>query len=78
MLIRQRTAGKEVEDLTFLETHLLKHSAGNPRLLLRRMNRLRKEPVITSRAGRRAHVPGGREQINLKKALFKWLKGSLA
>jgi len=78
LLIRQRTAGKEVEDLTFLETHLLQHSAGNPRLLLRMVNRLRKEPVITTQAVRRAHVPGGRPQISLTPALLVLLSLGLA
>lgn len=65
LLIRQRTAGMAVEDPTFLETRLLKHSTGNPRTLLRMVNRLRRAPAITPQVVRWVHVPGARPQINL-------------
>ncbi|MCC7264035.1 MAG: ATP-binding protein [Candidatus Latescibacteria bacterium] len=70
LLIRQRTAGMKVEDPTSLETHLLKHGAGNPRLLLRMVNRLRRAPVITPQVVRWAHVPGARPQFNLTPVLL--------
>lgn len=65
LLIRQRTAGMAVEDPSFLETRLLKHSTGNPRTLLRMVNRLRRAPAITPQVVRWVHVPGARPQINL-------------
>ena len=59
-----------VGDPTFLETHLLKHGAGNPRTLLRMVNRLRRAPAITPQVVRWAHVPGTRPQFGLTPVLL--------
>jgi hypothetical protein len=64
-LIRLCTAEMAVEDFPFLEARLLVQSAGNPRALLRMVNRLRQGPVITPELVRRVHLPGARPQISL-------------
>ena len=64
-LIRQASAGIEIEDARMFETHLLQKSAGNPRAILESVARLKKEPAVTRRAVRELAHAGARTQIDL-------------
>jgi hypothetical protein len=64
-LIRQASAGVEIEDQRLFETHLLQKSAGNPRAILESIQRLRKEPAVTRQSVRELSHAGGRKQIDL-------------
>jgi hypothetical protein len=64
-LIRQCTAGAEIEDHRMTETYVLQQSAGNPRAIIEIIDRLRKEPAITRSAVRDVSHTGARNQIDL-------------
>ena len=64
-LIRQASAGAEVEDMRMFETHLLQKTAGNPRAILESVDRLRKEPAVTRSAVRDLTHTGAQSQFDL-------------
>ena len=77
-LIRQASAGIEIEDARMFETHLLQKSAGNPRAILESVERLRKEPAVTRSAVRELSHSGARTQIDLTPAVVVVALGFLA
>ena len=64
-LIRQASAGVEIEDRRLLETHLLQQTNGNPRAILESVDRLRKEPAVTRNAVRELSHTGAQQQFDM-------------
>jgi hypothetical protein len=64
-LIRQASAGVEIEDPRLFETHLLQKTNGNPRAILESVERLRKEPAVTRHAVRELTHTGAQPQFDL-------------
>lgn len=64
-LIRQCTAGADIEDYHMTETSILQQSAGNPRAIIEIVERLRKEPAVTRSTVRHVSHTGARNQIDL-------------
>ncbi len=64
-LIRQCTAGADIEDYHMTETSILQQSAGNPRAIIEIVERLRKEPAVTRSTVRHVSHTGARDQIDL-------------
>ena len=64
-LIRQCTAGADIEDYRMTETSILQQSAGNPRAIIEIVERLRKEPAVTRSVVRHVSHTGARSQIDL-------------
>ena len=64
-LIRQASAGVEIEDPRLLETHLLQKTNGNPRAILESVERLRKEPAVTRHAVRELTHTGAQQQFDM-------------
>ena len=64
-LIRQASAGVEIEDARLLETHLLQKTNGNPRAILESVERLRKEPAVTRHAVRELTHTGAQQQFDM-------------
>ena len=64
-LIRQASAGAEIEDARMFETHLLAKTAGNPRAILESVARLKKEPAVTRNAVRELTHSGAQSQIDM-------------
>lgn len=77
-LIRQCTAGANIEDYRMTETNILQQSAGNPRAIIEIVERFRKEPAVTRSVVRDVLHTGARNQIDLTFAVVLLLLAVVA
>ena len=77
-LIRQCTAGANIEDYRMTETNVLQQSAGNPRAIIEIVERFRKEPAVTRSVVRDVLHTGARNQIDLTFAVVLLLLAVVA